>query len=118
MIQQSEVKEKFPKSYQKLQEFILKDIAGTEKLKGLIPVDKMQIMTDTLLGMTFSSSRGLRILYDFFDENNIYCMSIRSSKWSYSVQYTGLLHDDAMYEKRIQAEEAGFLFCFNLLEKM
>jgi len=110
----------FPKSKKLLQEFGKKNLLAFQKnIMKEAPVEGLEIpeisdeMAESYANALLTTQP--RILYDFFDENELYISVIRNAdNWSADVEGTD---ETGLYNTRIEAEFALFKIAFKLLEE-
>lgn len=106
-----------PKSKQIFKEYIKRILTGWQNFNK----DNPEFIPEELSDMELERSMEAvlfgnpRILYDFFDENNIF-MSVHHNGYNavFSVNETD---GGITYKTRREAEEAGFRRCFEEMEK-
>lgn len=127
------IKEKCPKSSQKLEEFMneslkafqqsmLEDFGSYpyEEKDFEIPEITTEIVEESIQNML--SSGALRSLYEFFDNNGVYVAIIpphKAEDWKWNIHKEGnpgVLSNEATYNNRSRAEVFGFSKAFEELE--
>lgn len=105
-----EVKEKYPKSVEKLKQYLTKGYEQEKVPKEL----QAQINPDILTTYTIVGVRGL---YEFFDESELYIHVIRSGEdlFSYGIGFG--FFSSGRFETRLEAEKHAFETAFEELEK-
>jgi len=107
------LKETYPKSHEKLVDFILGRLQTASKIMGAPPEGTPQVprefgervVTGLLMG-------NWRTLYDFFDENEIIVLLQCIGKFSYSVGRDWV----GEFNTRVEAEKEAFEAAFKMLE--
>ena len=107
------IKSKYPKSYEKLviwSKNIIAQYGGMDQtMQNNLPMDNI-IETMVVYNP--------RSLYEFFDGLGInVIINLDNNKWRYIISETSIIVDQTFYNSRKEAEDAGFLKGFELLEK-
>jgi len=110
--------EEYPKSKEKLfkfcenwllalQEILLKGVSGERPPlePDLIEMQALNIINNNR-----------RVLYDFFDKENIKMGITAGDKFIWHISAISTLFSETSYDNRLEAEEKGFEQCFKILE--
>lgn len=122
MIKNNELKKSYPKAYKMLSEWALKYLKIFAKNMNIPDED-----AKGLEGMADQAVEGFvliqpRLLYDFFDEKELYISiiydSVEAWDWTIDPNEEGSTRPLEGYKTRQLAEEAAFLEAFDILEKL
>jgi len=109
-----EIKEKFPKSYEKLADWMTKAVFGEMGRFMQELAEKVDFPPLEEEGIAAAITLYPRRLFSFFDNNGIYLNIIRED-----ISYKAVIEDWRSGEQstREKAEEQGFTEAFSILEK-
>ena len=116
----TELLEKYPKAAKVVREYYLEQLLESLKEKALPEEFKEHVKQQ---GITDETVQGLvsgnpRLLFDVFDENELYITIMKDSAFTKpKFYYNVVLNDGKKYDNRKDAEEAAVREAFELLEQ-